>query len=247
MNQAICRVAIAPMRADKSDCSEMVSQILFGEIIKKLDSHNNWILIETYIDKYQGWVDSKQLEFLNKNEIDNWFLNQQTITTNCQIKTNIGTLNLTKGAFLNKNLSSKFKIGHLEIISKYKHSTPSLISFAKSYLNTPYLWGGKTNYGIDCSGFTQIVFRNQGIEIPRDASQQEKYGSPTLYKDRQKGDVAFFSNSVGKIIHVGILISKTKIIHASGRVKIDTIDDKGIFSQELKEYSHTLYSIKRMI
>ena len=247
MNQAICRVAIAPMRADKSDSSEMVSQILFGEIIKKLDSHNNWILIETYIDKYQGWVDSKQLEFLNKNEIDNWFLNQQTITTNCQIKTNIGTLNLTKGAFLNKNLSSKFKIGHLEIISKYKHSTPSLISFAKSYLNTPYLWGGKTNYGIDCSGFTQIVLRNQGIEIPRDASQQEKYGSPTLYKDRQKGDVAFFSNSVGKIIHVGILISKTKIIHASGRVKIDTIDDKGIFSQELNEYSHTLYSIKRMI
>ena len=247
MNQAICRVAIAPMRADKTDSSEMVSQILFGEIIKKIDSHNNWILIETYIDKYQGWVDSKQLEFLNKNEIDNWFLNQQTITTNCQIKTNIGTLNLTKGAFLNKNLSSKFKIGHLEIISKYKHSTPSLISFAKSYLNTPYLWGGKTNYGIDCSGFTQIVFRNQGIEIPRDASQQEKYGSPTLYKDRQKGDVAFFSNSVGKIIHVGILISKTKIIHASGRVKIDTIDDKGIFSQELKEYSHTLYSIKRMI
>ena len=247
MNQAICRVAIAPMRADKTDSSEMVSQILFGEIIKKIDSHNNWILIETYIDKYQGWVDSKQLEFLNKNEIDNWFLNQQTITTNCQIKTNIGTLNLTKGAFLNKNLSSKFKIGHLEIISKYKHSTPSLISFAKSYLNTPYLWGGKTNYGIDCSGFTQIVLRNQGIEIPRDASQQEKYGSPTLYKDRQKGDVAFFSNSVGKIIHVGILISKTKIIHASGRVKIDTIDDKGIFSQELNEYSHTLYSIKRMI
>ena len=247
MNQAICRVAIAPMRADKSDSSEMVSQILFGEIIKKLDSHNNWILIETYIDKYQGWVDSKQLEFLNKNEIDNWFLNQQTITTNCQIKTNIGTLNLTKGAFLHKDSPSNFKIGHLEIISKYKHSTPSLISFAKSYLNTPYLWGGKTNYGIDCSGFTQIVFRNQGIEIPRDASQQEKYGSPTLYKDRQKGDVAFFSNSVGKIIHVGILISKTKIIHASGRVKIDTIDKKGIFSYELNDYSHTLYSIKRMI
>jgi cell wall-associated NlpC family hydrolase len=247
MNLAVCKVAIAPLRAEKSDTSEMVSQILFGEIIKKLDSHNNWVLIETYIDKYQGWVDSKQLEFLNKNEIDNWFLNQQTITTNCQIKTNIGTLNLTKGAFLHKNSPSKFKIGSVEIITKYKHSTSNIISFAKSYLNTPYLWGGKTNYGIDCSGFTQIVFRNQGVEIPRDASQQEKHGYPIFFKDRQKGDVAFFSNLSGKIIHVGILISKTKIIHASGRVKIDTIDDKGIFSHELNEYSHTLYSIKRMI
>ncbi len=247
MDSAICKVAIAPLRANKSDTAEMVSQILFGEIINILEKIDNWSLIETYIDKYQGWVDSKQLEFLNKNEIDNWFLNQQTITTNCQIKTNIGTLNLTKGAFLHKNSPSKFKIGQVEIISKYKPSTPNLISFAKSYLNTPYLWGGKTNYGIDCSGFTQIVFRNQGVEIPRDASQQERYGNPTFFKDRQKGDVAFFSNSSGKIIHVGILISKTKIIHASGRVKIDTIDDKGIFSHELNEYSHTLYSIKRMI
>jgi cell wall-associated NlpC family hydrolase len=247
MNLAICRVAIAPLRADKSDCAEMVSQILFGEIISKLDTFNNWIFIETYIDKYQGWVDGKQLEFLNEKEIENWSLNKQIITKNCQIKTNIGTLNLTKGAFLHKNSPSKFNIGEIEIKSNYKHSTPSLIAFAKSYLNTPYLWGGKTNYGIDCSGFTQIVFRNEGIELPRDASQQEKYGNPIFYQDRKTGDIAFFANSEGKIIHVGILISKSKIIHASGRVKIDTIDTKGIFSNELNDYSHTLYSIKRMI
>jgi cell wall-associated NlpC family hydrolase len=247
MNLAVCRVAIAPLRADKSDCSEMVSQVLFGELIKILDTYNNWIYIETHLDKYHGWMDSKQIQFINKDEFETWKANQLVITRNLKIKTNLGTIELTKGAFLHKKNPTTYSIGNLFIKTKHIHKKQSLITFAKSFLNTPYLWGGKTNYGIDCSGFTQTIFRNEGIELPRDASQQEKHGKPIFFEDRKTGDVAFYSNSEGKIIHVGILISKSKIIHASGRVKIDTIDKKGIYSIELNDYSHTLYSIKRMI
>lgn len=247
MKLAICRVAIAPLRADKSDRSEMVSQLVFGEAVTKLEDYNNWVFIETYLDKYKGWVDGKQLEFLDDEEIKTWIKNQIVISKNTKVLTNIGVLNLTKGAFLHKDSQFDFNIGKINVKSKYKHTPLSLISFAKSYLNTPYLWGGKTNYGIDCSGFTQIIFRNLGLELPRDASQQEKYGEKIPLNKIKSGDIAFFTNSEGKVIHVGILISKSKIIHASGRVKIDSFNEKGIFSSELNDYSHTLHSIKRML
>lgn len=247
MNLAVCKVAIAPLRADKSDASEMVSQILFGELIKIKETSNNWIFVETQLDNYRGWVDNKQFEFINENEFNNWFSNQQIITKNVKIKTNIGTIELTKGAFLHKKNLSEYTIGNLSIKSNYVCTKPSLISFAKSFINSPYLWGGKTNFGIDCSGFTQTIFRNSGIEIPRDASEQEKKGEIIPFEKIKSGDLAFFTNPSGKIIHVGLLISKKEIIHASGRVKIDAFDQKGIYSNDLNQYSHTLHSIKRML
>jgi cell wall-associated NlpC family hydrolase len=247
MNFAFCRVAISPIRAEQKDSSEMVSQLLFGEIVNVLDKIENWIFIETHLDKYKGWIDEKQIEYISKLDAENWLKNQQILTKEKSIQTSIGNIQLTMGAFIHKLTPNEFSIGNFQVKSKIKRSHTKLLTFAKSYLNTSYLWGGKTNYGIDCSGFTQIVFRNEGIELPRDASQQVQKGVATELKNSTSGDVAFFSNANGKIIHVGILLSKSKIIHASGRVKIDTIDENGIWSEELQKYSHTLHSIKRMI
>jgi len=138
-------------------------------------------------------------------------------------------------------------IGSEEYTTRYRFSTINLFSFAKSFLNAPYVWGGKTNFGIDCSGFTQTVFRTQAIELLRDASQQVNQGEEVSLSKAKAGDVAFFTNKNGRVIHVGILLTKHTIIHASGRVKIDKLDKYGIWSDELKAYSHTLFKIKRLI
>ncbi len=141
MNLAVCRVAIAPLRADKSDCSEMVSQVLFGELIKILDTYNNWIYIETHLDKYHGWMDSKQIQFINKDEFETWKANQLVITRNLKIKTNLGTIELTKGAFLHKKNPTTYSIGNLFIKTKHIHKKQSLITFANHFL-TPLTYGG---------------------------------------------------------------------------------------------------------
>jgi cell wall-associated NlpC family hydrolase len=247
MSFAFCRVSVSPIRGEQKDSSEMVSQLLFGELITVLKKENNWLFIETFLDKYQGWIDEKQIQYISKEVALDWAKNQKIITKDIKIKTNIGLINITKGAFLHKITPQKFNIDNFNIESNFIHTKTNLITFAKSFLNTPYLWGGKNSYGIDCSGFSQVVLRSQGIEIPRDASQQINLGIETTLNKAKQGDLAFFANAKGKIIHVGILLSKSQIIHASGRVKIDKIDQEGIWSEELKTYSHTLHSIKRML
>ncbi|MFM7813326.1 MAG: C40 family peptidase [Flavobacteriales bacterium] len=120
-----------------------------------------------------------------------------------------------------------------------------------SYLGAPYLWGGRTILGIDCSGFSQVVYRILGQSIPRDAWQQAGLGEEVSFVDEaQPGDLAFFDNAEGKIIHVGLILDRLedslRIIHASGMVRIDTLDHQGIFNQETGEYSHNLRIIKRL-
>jgi gamma-D-glutamyl-L-lysine dipeptidyl-peptidase len=115
-------------------------------------------------------------------------------------------------------------------------------------LNSPYLWGGKTPFGIDCSGFTQMAYKLAGIKLRRDAWQQAEQGHTiNLLEETEPGDLAFFDNDEGNIVHVGIILRDHKIIHAAGKVRIDSIDHYGINNKELKKYTHKLRLIKRMV
>ena len=129
--------------------------------------------------------------------------------------------------------------------SQISISKKNIIRTALLYLNTPYLWGGKTPFGIDCSGLTQMVYRLNGIKIKRDAFQQANQGKIlNVFNDIKPGNLAFFSNKEGEISHVGILINNNSIIHAHGKVRVDQFDENGIYNSKLENYSHKLKFIK---
>ena len=244
---AFCKVSISPLRREYSDASEMVSQLLFGEIVEIFEVTNNWTKIITYFDNYEGWTDTKHLISLSEKEVSR-FLDGLSIETELirDIQTPWGKQIITRGAFVPIDSSLDFKIGqnNFSFLEEKQEITYSLESFAKSYLNTPYLWGGKSPFGIDCSGFTQQVFRYFDKKIPRDAYQQAEHGLEIDFEDKLEGDLAFFSNTAGKITHVGIILNDSQIIHASGQVKIDTLKKDGIYSRENK--THDLCLIKRL-
>lgn len=246
---AYCKVSVAPIRADHADQSEIVTQLLFGEPVEVIGEHEQWRQIRTWFDQYEGWVDSKQLIRLREKELKRWLDGisvERSLTR--KIGAGYGDMWITRGAFVPADGSLDFFIGNnsytLDNVAEL--SFRSVTEYARSYLNAPYLWGGKTPFGIDCSGLTQMVFRAFDINLPRDASQQVHSGADVDFPDRQAGDLAFFINAKGNIHHVGILLDAGSIIHASGYVRIDAFAEEGIFRQPENELSHRLHCIKRM-
>ncbi len=255
----IVNLSIIPCRKEPSDRSEMVTQLLFGDHFEVLEVQGSWCRIKIAYDGYDCWIDKKQFlpiaeytfDILNTTEI--FCVNEliQIITDNkiaqlfpicigstlpnfdngeCAVE---NSTYLYDGAFVN---------GHLPF------SKNGIIDTAMMYLNTPYLWGGKTPFGIDCSGFTQMVYKLNGIKLKRDAYQQAEEGETLSFvEEAEPGDLAFFDNEEGKIVHVGIVMDNNKIIHASGKVRIDGFDHQGIFNNDKKDYSHRLRLLKRII
>lgn len=251
MNYAICTVPAAPVRKEASHRVEMVNQLLFGETMEVLEEKDEWFRIRSLYDQYEGW-----LTYHLVTEIDEETALAETkyvatglvnpITLPDQL------INIPMGSILtgydpetrllwdeqykyHGTLRDMTSLSDIELLLKTAHV----------WLNAPYLWGGKTFMGVDCSGFVQTVFKVMGIKLPRDAWQQAETGTAVEFSSAQFGDLAFFNNEKGRVIHVGILLGSTSIVHASGKVRVDDLDSQGIRNRQTRKQTHTLHSVRR--
>ena len=261
MSFGIADLSIIPMRREQSERSEMVSQILFGELYEVLEIGEKWVYVRLLHDGYEGWIDRKMLLPVTEEYAVRYQMERQQLATGTfhivQKKGDWGNQLIVPGSvFPFWDAETKtMQVGdrHYLLVSKQRELAGGnvrdlLISAALMYYNAPYLWGGRSLYGIDCSGLAQMAYRLAGIDMPRDASQQAVLGELLFFlEEALPGDLAFFGDDAGAITHVGILWGHGRIIHASGRVRVDRIDHQGIFNEELKRYTHNLKLIKRII
>lgn len=253
MKYTVCQVSVSPLRAEPSDRSEMVTQILFGEKAEVLETKKNWIKIKADFDGYEGWADQKQFIEVSEQEFHS-IQNDKFASESFNLAVdNDMPLTLPMAANLCNLKEGKIKFGNKEIeyLGEFQAGNSpksSLPNLAMMYLNTPYLWGGKSVFGIDCSGMVQQAYKFCGVKLPRDAYQQAEIGEALSFvEEADPGDLAFFDNPEGRIIHVGIILEENKIIHAHGKVRIDPIDITGIFNTDTQTYSHKLRVIRQIL
>jgi hypothetical protein len=253
----VCRLSVVPVRKDPADQSEQVTQLLFGEDYEVLEvKDKKWLRIRINFDQYEGWIDARQHHSISKDYFDYISRAEFKITTDLtsSLLYNKIPLAILIGSIIPISSAELFKMeeqfafnGESKNLG-LKRELEFLKVTAQKYLNAPYQWGGKSPFGIDCSGFVQMVFKICGYKLQRDASQQVHQGRTVNDLDEaQSGDIAFFKNTEGKIIHTGIIIGENKIIHASGRVRIDALNEQGILNLETKIYTHELAAIRRIL
>lgn len=256
MLYGICNLSIVPLRANDSDTSEMISQVLFGEHFEVIEKLKNWSKIRLAFDNYEGYIDNKQYEEISEeyfialsnetpiysSEIVDFITNNKNELTTIPLGVNLPfykdeKLQINNKPYFYEGTILSGKTGKQEILKK-----------AFTYLNSPFLWGGKTPFGIDCSGFTQMVYKLCGYSLLRDAKNQATQGEVLSFiEESEPGDLAFFDDDEGIITHVGIILNDYNIIHVHGKVRIDTLDHSGIFNTDLQKHTHKLRVIKKII
>lgn len=274
-DKGICLLAVAALRKSPDHRSEMVSQLLFGDIVTVIEIQKDWIHIEMAEDKYPGWVAKNQLHLLDEGEYAALLESKRMITASL-----LGTMSaravtgatekpteaeaamqaakqsherfaVSAGSTFYQNSKGTMVISGMafEYDGPLLHPAAGrqqIPEFALGFQSTPYLWGGRSAFGIDCSGFTQLICKMAGISIKRDAAQQAQQGETVhLISEAEPGDLVFFDNEEGSITHTGILLDQSTVIHAHGKVRIDKIDHHGIFNTETGNYTHKLRLIKR--
>ncbi|MCA1750236.1 MAG: NlpC/P60 family protein [Cryomorphaceae bacterium] len=253
MTHGIALQPLIPCRKEPSDKAEMVTQLIFGECYSVLEARAKWVFIKNETDGYECWIDFKQHHPLSENE-------KNEIQSLAQKRCGDAVGFLTDGG------GRRFAVPCSAVFPGYsegfvnlcghryefegriaRNDSDSVMRHALRLLHAPYLWGGKSVFGIDCSGLVQVVFACAGINLPRDAWQQAERGETIDFISlAEKGDLVFFDNEEGRINHVGIATGDGNIIHASGSVRIDKIDHEGIYNESLKKYTHKMRIIKRV-
>lgn len=244
---AFCKVSISPLRSGASDGAEMVSQLLFGEIITVQEINEPWAKVQTLADGYEGFIDFKHFQSLSEKEVRRWNEGLSTLKDReLRLQTPWGIQRVCRGSFVPES-ENDFQIGPHSYawLDSPECKWDSPIDYAIDYLNTPYLWGGKSPFGIDCSGIVQVIYRFQGFNLPRDAHEQAEHGEEIDFEDRKAGDLAYFSKN-GKITHVGILDTADSIIHAAGFVRKDSFTRQGIVRSTDEILTHSLTCIRRL-
>jgi hypothetical protein len=256
MAQSICTYGFIPVRSQPAESAQLETQILFGESYDILENIPGWSRIKCHFDEYEGWIDEKLVKKIEDRDVERWnnasgiIVNKPFVKIIRESDSTAMMISAGSRVVFNGEDRNAVRIGDLEFF--WQGSLPEkkaeIEGVAKGFLNAPYLWGGKSFYGIDCSGLVQVVFKTVGINLPRNASQQIDQGDVVSFvEEAGTGDLAFFDDEEGRIIHVGICLGHGRILHASGCVRIDSLDHQGIYNKERRFYSHRLRVIKRVL
>lgn len=250
MHHGICHLNIVSIRILAEDSSEMVTQLLYGDHFKILEKRKFWSKIRDAYDGSEGWIRNNQFVSIEKSDY-------QSLKNSGEYKFSsdlLSCVNDEKKVMIPIVLGSSVK--SVNLLSHQfdgasingKKGKSNLIVTALYYLNAPYLWGGKSPFGIDASGFAQMVYKINGYTLLRREEEQATQGEALSFiEESEPGDLAFFDNNEGKINHVGIIMKDNFIIHVHGKVRIDRLDHTGIFNTEQRKYTHKLRVIKKII
>lgn len=258
MQHGIAFQSLIPIRAKPDHASEQTTQLLFGEMYHVFEQKENWLRIKTVFDNYEGWMHEKQHYHLSAVDAEKLLKSPKSVAAELvqTVTNNDKSFPIVMGSTLYDFDGMNFKIGKEKFVYSGQATnektgllnTEHIRKFALKLLHAPYQWGGRSPFGIDCSGLTQVVYKVYGIDLPRDAYQQAEAGKILNFiNEAREGDLAFFDNDEDRITHTGIILNNDQIIHASGEVRIDTIDHYGIYNKSLKKYTHKLRLLKRII
>jgi hypothetical protein len=258
IDYGVCRLALVPIRKEPRDTAEQVTQLLFGDHyeVNEISADKHWLRITIYSDRAEGWLDARQHHAISSEYFDQ--INQTDFKITTEVASAVlykkSPLTIVMGSIVPISNSELFKIeeqfafnGEAKGLGQ-KRDAEYVRTIARKYLSAPYQWGGKSPFGIDASGLTQMVFRIAGYSLHRDVRQQSIQGKKVgHWSELQPGDLAFFAEKASTVKHVGIVLDDSRVIHAYGQVRLDTLTEEGIRHAESGAITHHLHSIRRIL